>query len=38
MNKRQTKKDFRAYPKNIKTKIAIVKRDENGCRKRLSDI
>ena len=28
---------FRAYPKNIKTKIPIVKRDENGCRKRLSD-
>ena len=28
---------LRAYPKNIKTKIPIVKRDENGYRKRLSD-
>ena len=28
---------IRAYPKNIKTKIPIVKRDENGYRKRLSD-
>jgi len=28
---------LRTYPKNIKTKIPIVKRDENGCRKRLSD-
>ena len=29
--------ELRAYPKNIKTKIPIVKRDENGYRKRLSD-
>ena len=29
---------LRAYPKNIKTKIPIVKRDENGYGKRLSDI